>query len=377
LQGDYASTLPRHLAAERPFELKQLYTDPDRLGRGLGARLMDWARAEARKVGADVFELSVYADNPDAQRFYARYGLNKIADITFKVGEHIDPEFLFGMVMQPERQPDQRASDPRSASSRSRHRPDRPRPVAETRDRAPHRCRRPQRRSSRRFRVPALAAGLGRPATVAPRQASVSVSPERYSRHHRPSAARTVNDGTIRRPSGRLASASEGVRSSACDSGSTAAPDPMFRNSASEAAASVPKATTPMRSCAPCAGIVVVGMRHRIGRGQKGKRCFGQKAAARFRKSLANASVVFPPLDRKRCERGIGLHFRFERLPVGGEEHRRARRPAALRDPPRQCHRSSSPPSPCARSIAIRLRARASRLITVPTGIPRASAASR
>jgi GNAT superfamily N-acetyltransferase len=98
----YASTLPRHLAAERPFELKQLYTDPDRLGRGLGARLMDWALAEARKVGADVFELSVYADNPDAQRFYARYGLNKIADITFKVGEHIDPEFLFGMVMQPE-----------------------------------------------------------------------------------------------------------------------------------------------------------------------------------------------------------------------------------------------------------------------------------
>ena len=84
------------------MELKQLYTDPDLIGRGHGARLMDWALAEARAWAADEMQLSVYAHNPDAQRFYARYGLNKIADITFKVGDHIDPEFLFGMVMQPE-----------------------------------------------------------------------------------------------------------------------------------------------------------------------------------------------------------------------------------------------------------------------------------
>jgi len=93
----FASTLPRHSDAKAPFELKQLYTDPDQVGRGLGARLMDWALDQARGVGADELQLSVYADNPDAQRFYARYGLRKVADITFRVGDHIDPEILMAV----------------------------------------------------------------------------------------------------------------------------------------------------------------------------------------------------------------------------------------------------------------------------------------
>lgn len=93
----HVSTLPRHSEARAPFELKQLYTDPGLVGRGMGARLMDWALDQARKAGADELQLSVYADNPDAQRFYARYGLEKIADITFRVGDHIDPEILMAV----------------------------------------------------------------------------------------------------------------------------------------------------------------------------------------------------------------------------------------------------------------------------------------
>jgi diamine N-acetyltransferase len=93
----FASTLPSHSAAQRPFELKQLYTDPDLLGRGLGARLMDWALDQARGAGADEVQLSVYSDNPEAQRFYARYGMTKIADITFQVGDHVDAEFMMAV----------------------------------------------------------------------------------------------------------------------------------------------------------------------------------------------------------------------------------------------------------------------------------------
>lgn len=91
------STLPRHSDAQAPFELKQLYTDPDLVGRGLGARLMAWALDQARDAGADELQLSVYADNPEAHRFYARFGLVKIADITFQVGHHIDPEVLMAV----------------------------------------------------------------------------------------------------------------------------------------------------------------------------------------------------------------------------------------------------------------------------------------
>lgn len=90
------STMPTgHSDARRPLELKQLYTDPDRIGGGLGARLMDWALAQAAEAGADEIQLSVYSENPEAQRFYHRYGFAKIADIEFWVGDHCDPEFMF------------------------------------------------------------------------------------------------------------------------------------------------------------------------------------------------------------------------------------------------------------------------------------------
>ncbi len=98
-----ASTLPAgHSDARAPLELKQLYTDPARIGGGLGARLMDWAMAEAAAVGADEVQLTVYSENPEAQRFYHRYGFAKIADIEFWVGNHCDPEFLYARKMQPE-----------------------------------------------------------------------------------------------------------------------------------------------------------------------------------------------------------------------------------------------------------------------------------
>lgn len=89
------SSLPERTHASSPMELKQLYTDPDLIGRGHGARLMDWALTEARAWGADEMQLSVYAQNPEAQRFYRRYGLEKVADIEFWVGDHCDPEFMF------------------------------------------------------------------------------------------------------------------------------------------------------------------------------------------------------------------------------------------------------------------------------------------
>ncbi len=90
-----ASSLPPHTPALAPAEIKQLYTDPDLIGRGHGAQLMDWALAQARDWGADEMQLSVYADNPQAQKFYRRYGMEKVADIEFWVGDHCDPEFMF------------------------------------------------------------------------------------------------------------------------------------------------------------------------------------------------------------------------------------------------------------------------------------------
>lgn len=89
------SSLANHGDFSRPIEIKQLYTDPARTGRGIGAALMTWALDEARAHDADAIQLSVWSGNPDAQRFYARYGFAKTADIHFWVGEQRDDEFLF------------------------------------------------------------------------------------------------------------------------------------------------------------------------------------------------------------------------------------------------------------------------------------------
>ena len=92
------STMPRdHSDAKGPVELKQLYTDPHLTGQGHGSRLMQWALDRARDAGGDELQLSVYSANRAAQRFYARFGMTRIADTTFQVGDHVDLEFMMAV----------------------------------------------------------------------------------------------------------------------------------------------------------------------------------------------------------------------------------------------------------------------------------------
>jgi ribosomal protein S18 acetylase RimI-like enzyme len=95
----FACGFPDHARGRRAMELKQLYTAPDAIGGGIGSALMDWAMAALADRGADEVQLSVYAGNDGAHRFYRRYGFDKVADITFRVGDHIDPEFLFARLI--------------------------------------------------------------------------------------------------------------------------------------------------------------------------------------------------------------------------------------------------------------------------------------
>ena len=85
----------QYARGSRVMELKQLYTAADATGMGIGGKLMDWAMDQFAARGADEAQISVYSENHGAHRFYERYGFEKVADITFKVGEQLDPEFLF------------------------------------------------------------------------------------------------------------------------------------------------------------------------------------------------------------------------------------------------------------------------------------------
>jgi ribosomal protein S18 acetylase RimI-like enzyme len=91
----YPTKFGAYTDAQNPIELGQLYARPSHTGSGIGAQLMDWALGHANHGGHDAILLSVYAENHGAQRFYQRYGFAKIADITFQVGDHFDPEYLY------------------------------------------------------------------------------------------------------------------------------------------------------------------------------------------------------------------------------------------------------------------------------------------
>ena len=90
----YKCGWPEQARGIKAMELKQLYAAASATGSGVGSALMDWAMAALTAAGADEVQLSVWSGNHGAQRFYARYGFEKIADVTFKVGEQIDEEFL-------------------------------------------------------------------------------------------------------------------------------------------------------------------------------------------------------------------------------------------------------------------------------------------
>lgn len=89
------SSFAKHSDAANPIALSQLYAAAGETGRGIGAALMEWAIDYAKEQAAGALQLSVYAENFGAHRFYERYGFAKIADITFNVGSHVDPEFLY------------------------------------------------------------------------------------------------------------------------------------------------------------------------------------------------------------------------------------------------------------------------------------------
>lgn len=80
----------------KPAILGQLYCRP---GGGIGTALLERAIAEARSHRCDAMQLSVYAENFGAQRFYRRFGFDHVADIDFWVGNHRDDEFLYELAL--------------------------------------------------------------------------------------------------------------------------------------------------------------------------------------------------------------------------------------------------------------------------------------
>ena len=73
-----------------PIELCRLYALQDWIGHGVGPSLMQACLDEAQKRGYDTMWLGVWEFNYRAQKFYSKWGFEKIGEHVFQLGS--DPQ---------------------------------------------------------------------------------------------------------------------------------------------------------------------------------------------------------------------------------------------------------------------------------------------
>ncbi len=70
--------------AQRPaVYVHGLVIDRAQAGRGLGARLLDWAAAQGRSAGAEVLRLDCMEANPGLRQYYAGLGFRQVGRLDF------------------------------------------------------------------------------------------------------------------------------------------------------------------------------------------------------------------------------------------------------------------------------------------------------
>jgi diamine N-acetyltransferase len=78
----------------RTQELRQIYVLRPWQGQGVAQQLYDWAEEEARRLGGEHLQLTVYVDNHRARRFYDRRGFVDVGRYDFMVGSQADEDIV-------------------------------------------------------------------------------------------------------------------------------------------------------------------------------------------------------------------------------------------------------------------------------------------
>lgn len=89
-----ACKLPVENREPKAGEIQQLYVLAGYHNLRLGSRLMDIGLEWLEAKGRAPLYIGVWSENIGAQRFYGRYGFNKVGEYGFRVGETVDREFI-------------------------------------------------------------------------------------------------------------------------------------------------------------------------------------------------------------------------------------------------------------------------------------------
>src|SRR5678815_135519 len=76
------------------LEIQRIYIDMAYQGKGLGARLLQFASERAKALGLKYIWLGVWEKNPDAIRFYHRHGYEIFGSHQFVMGDEVQTDIL-------------------------------------------------------------------------------------------------------------------------------------------------------------------------------------------------------------------------------------------------------------------------------------------
>ena len=77
-----------------PVELRRLYVATDRIGAGIGGRMLGAALERAAVHGHDVVWLGVWEHNHGARRFYDRHGFVQVGSHPFTLGTDVQTDLV-------------------------------------------------------------------------------------------------------------------------------------------------------------------------------------------------------------------------------------------------------------------------------------------
>ncbi|TGJ83641.1 hypothetical protein E0Z10_g5126 [Xylaria hypoxylon] len=75
-------------------ELRRLYVDTTAHGRGIGSKLIAAVEEKARAEGFKQLWLTVWENNPKAERLYARLGYHSVGDVNFITGTCVQTDHV-------------------------------------------------------------------------------------------------------------------------------------------------------------------------------------------------------------------------------------------------------------------------------------------
>jgi ribosomal protein S18 acetylase RimI-like enzyme len=78
----------------KPVELVRLYVLPERIGHGIGARLMKECLTTAASRGFETVWLGVWEHNPRAIRFYQKWGFEEVGSHIFQLGNDLQTDLI-------------------------------------------------------------------------------------------------------------------------------------------------------------------------------------------------------------------------------------------------------------------------------------------